>query len=143
LARTYEVTASIRLVNRIMGLLIRLGTGPRGLHILSVRGRRTGRVHSTPVRVLELDGRRWLVSPYGEVGWVRNARAVGEVTLRRGRRSGTVKVTEVSPREATPVLRTYIKEESFARPYFDVAFDASDEAIEAQAPRHPVFRIED
>jgi hypothetical protein len=108
-----------------------------------VPGRRTGRLHSTPVRVLELDGRPWLVSPYGEVGWVRNARAAGEVTLRRNRHSETVEVTEQGPGEATPVLRTYIKEESFARPYFDVAFDASDGAIEAEAPRHPVFRIGD
>jgi deazaflavin-dependent oxidoreductase (nitroreductase family) len=143
MARTYQVTASTRPVNRIMGLLVRLGTGPRGVHVLSVPGRRTGRLHSTPVRVLELDGRPWLVSPYGEVGWVRNARAAGEVTLRRNRHSETVEVTEVGPGEATPVLRTYVKEESFARPSFDVAFDASDEAIEAEAARHPVFRIGD
>ena len=37
-----------------------------------------------PATVVEYDRRRWLVAPYGQVSWVRNARADG-----RGTRLGT------------------------------------------------------
>ena len=49
----------------------------------------------------------------------------------------------MGPREATPVLREYLKKEPVTRPFFDVGPDASDKAVEAEAPRHPVFRIAD
>ena len=88
------------------------------------------------------DGVRWLVAPYGVVNWVRNARASGEVTLRRGRRSETVKVTEVEPDAAVPVLRTYLKQVPITRPYFDVRPESPDEAFAQEFPRHPVFRID-
>jgi hypothetical protein len=95
-------------------------------------------LYSVPVNVIRTDGDRWLVAPYGPVNWVRNARASGEVTLRRGRRTETVKVTEVDP-TAVPVLRTYLKQVPITRPYFDVTPDSPDEAFATEAPRHPVF----
>ena len=39
---------------------------------LSVRGRRSGRWHTTPVAVLEHDGERYLVSYRGASDWARN-----------------------------------------------------------------------
>jgi hypothetical protein len=36
-------------------------------------------------RLLELDGKKYLVAPRGRTQWVRNAEAAGEVTLKRGR----------------------------------------------------------
>ena len=39
---------------------------------------------TTPVSLIEHQGRRWLVAPYGEVSWVRNVRAAVELELRRG-----------------------------------------------------------
>jgi hypothetical protein len=38
-----------------------------------MRGRRSGRLNATPVREVEEGDQRWLVAPYGEVSWVRNA----------------------------------------------------------------------
>jgi hypothetical protein len=88
------------------------------------------------------DGRhRWLVAPYGEVGWVRNARAAGEVTLRRGRRAETVAIVEVVPAEAAPVLKRYVSEVPITRPYFDVTPASDLAAFAAEAARHPVFRL--
>ena len=40
-------------------------------------------MYSTPVTLVEERGLRWLVAPYGEVAWVRNARVAREFTLRR------------------------------------------------------------
>jgi hypothetical protein len=87
------------------------------------------------------DGERWLVAPYGEVGWVQNARAAGEVTLSRAGRAETLRIDEVNPEEAAPVLRECVKRMSVARRYFDVTPDSPLEEFEAEAPRDPVFRL--
>jgi hypothetical protein len=42
-----------------------LGLGLPPHYLLQVRGRRTGRVYSTPVNVLDLRGRRFLVAGRG------------------------------------------------------------------------------
>ncbi len=138
---TYRLGPARRLVNWLVRALLRVGLGPRRTYLLSVRGRRSGRLRSTPVTMVEEGARRWLVAPYGEVGWVRNARAAGRVTLRRGRRSEMVAVAEAGPEESAPVLRRYVAEVPITRRFFDAAPDANIEAFEAEAPRHPVFRI--
>jgi deazaflavin-dependent oxidoreductase (nitroreductase family) len=141
MAKTYQVSATVKFVNRIMRALVRFGLGPKQTYILTVRGRKSGRLYSTPVSLVEENGNRWLVAPYGEVSWVKNARAAGEVTLSRGRKLETVRIEEVGPEQSAPVLKKYIKLEPITQPYFDVNPDAVLEAFVAEAPRHPVFHI--
>jgi hypothetical protein len=93
------------------------------------------------VTLVEAEARRWLVSPYGEVAWVRNARAAGRVTLARGRHAETVTVRELPPAESAPVLKRYITEVPITRPYFDVRPESPLDAFVAEASRHPVFLI--
>jgi hypothetical protein len=57
--KVYGVNVPSRLTSAIVTPLIRLGVGPRHLHLLSVAGRRTGRIYETPVSLVERDGRRW------------------------------------------------------------------------------------
>jgi deazaflavin-dependent oxidoreductase (nitroreductase family) len=140
-AATYRLGATRRLLNLLVRGLLAVGLGPRRTYLLGVRGRRSGRVHTTPVILVEEQGGRWLVAPYGEVGWVRNARAAGEVTLGRGLRAERVRIAELDPRESAPVLRTYVRQVAITRPYFDVRPDAPLEAFQAEASRHPVFRV--
>jgi deazaflavin-dependent oxidoreductase (nitroreductase family) len=139
-ARTYRLGASRRLVNAVMGPLARVGLAGRHTYILTVRGRKTGRAHSTPVILIE-DGERWLVAPYGEVGWVRNARAAGEVDISRSGRSETLRIEQVAPEQAAPVLKQYLKGVPVVRPFFDVTAHSSVGEFVAEAPRHPVFRL--
>ena len=87
MAKSYRLTPLRRLANILMRLLLRLGLAPRTTMLLTVPGRRSGTPRSTPVTLVEEDGQRWLVAPYGPVGWVRNARAAGQVELSRGGRS--------------------------------------------------------
>ena len=94
------------MVNLIVRSLMRLGLSPPRTYLLTVPGRRTGKPYSTPVTLVEEKGERWLVAPYGEVGWVKNARAAGKVSLARGSRSETVRVIELAPSEAAPVLKS-------------------------------------
>ncbi len=141
MGKSYSVNTRVRIVNRIMSTMIRLGIGPKSMYILTVRGRKTGTLYSTPISIVEQDGNRWLVSPYGEVSWVHNARAAGQVTLSRGRRVETVHIEELGPEESAPVLKAYITQEAITRPYFDAGVDSPLEAFAAEASRHPVFRI--
>jgi F420H(2)-dependent quinone reductase len=141
-ARTYRLGRIRRLVNVVLTRLLRAGiAADPHLYLLSVAGRNSGRIHTTPVILVE-NGERFLVAPYGEVGWVRNARAAGRVTLSRGRRRETVGFHQVGPEESAPVLQTYLRRVRVVRPFFDVSPDSPLEAFAAEAARHPVFLIE-
>lgn len=141
MAATYRLGAARRAVNALIHTLLRVGIGPPRTYLLTVAGRKTGRPLTTPVTLVESGGRRWLVAPYGEVGWVRNARAAGRVTLSRGRRSETLTATPLGPADSAVVLRQYLREVPITRPYFDVRPDSPLEAFAAEAPRHPVFAL--
>lgn len=141
MAKKFRMTFGRRLEKRIWPVLLRFNIAPPSMVMLTVRGRNTGRMHSTPVDPVELNGQRYLVAPYGEVQWVRNARAAGEVTLSRGGKSETVRIVEASPEEAAPVLKQYITRGWISRPYFDVGPGSSMDEFAAEAPFHPVFRI--
>jgi deazaflavin-dependent oxidoreductase (nitroreductase family) len=141
MAATYRLSSWRRLLNALVRTLLRVGLGPRHTFLLTVHGRRSGKPYSTPVTLVEQGTHRWLVAPYGEVAWVRNARAAGQVTLSRGRRSETVTVVELGPAESAPVLKRYVTEVPITRPFFDATPDSPLEAFVAEAHRHPVFRI--
>ena len=141
MAKRYRLGGGNRALNALFRLLTRLGVGAKYRHILTVRGRKSGKLYSTPVDVMEIDGRRFLVAPYGVVNWVKNVRAVEEVTLSRGGRTETGRAVELSPDASAPVLRKYLQEVAVARPYFDVTMDASGTEFAAEAARHPVFEV--
>ncbi len=141
MAKPYRLGAFRKLVNMAARAGLRLGIAPRGTYLLTTTGRKTGRRHTTPVQLIEDDRDRFLVAPYGLVAWVHNARAAGEVTLTRGRRSTTHAITEVAPAEAAPVLKRYVRKVPVVRPFFDAAKDAPVSEFAAEADRHPVFRL--
>jgi deazaflavin-dependent oxidoreductase (nitroreductase family) len=139
--KPYRLTLRRRIANALIRLALRAGLAPRGYALLTVPGRRSGRPRSTPIIVVTRPDGRWLVSPYGERAWVKNARAAGQVMLSRGRHRETVAVEEVGPREAAPVLKEYLATTPITRPFFGVTPDAPLEQFAREAPRHPVFRI--
>jgi hypothetical protein len=139
--RAYRRSFGRRLINSIVSASIRLGVGPACRYELTVPGRRTRLPHTTPVSVVTDGAMRYLVGPYGETGWVRNARAAGSVTLNRPGRSERFALQELTRSEAGPILRRYLELEPVTRPYFDVKPGAADEAFAAEAASHPVFRL--
>jgi len=141
MAATYRLTPTRRAANRVVRLLLKLGLMPGPTYLLTVPGRRTGRPLSTPVTLVEEGGQRWLVAPYGEVPWVRNARAAGRVTLTRGRRAETVSLRALGAAEAAPVLQRYVTRVPITRRYFDVTPDSPLTTFESEAARHPVFAL--
>lgn len=141
MAKTYRLSFGTRLINRLFRLLTRLGLGASYRHVLTVPGRRTGRLHSTPVDAIEVAGRRWLVAGYGPANWVLNVRSAGEVLLSRGRRSGRFRVEEAAAEEAIAVLRKYMAEIRVTRRYFDATTESPDDVVAADLRRHAVFRL--
>lgn len=117
-----------RVVNPVV---VRLGLGTQ----LVVRGRRSGALIRVPLGApLELDGVRYLVSGRGVTHWVRNLRAAGTATLRRGGRSEPFRAVEITGDEQLRIVGAY--RERLGRsvdPYFAVIPDPRD---------HPVFRID-
>lgn len=77
-----------RILNKAFGILVGLGLGLRHNYLVEVRGRKTDRIYSTPIDLLEVEGRRFLVAPRGRTQWVRNAEAAGEVTLKEASSDG-------------------------------------------------------
>ena len=104
-----EPTAVEKLFNRTFGFLVGLGLGPSHIYLLQVRGRKSGKLFSTPVDLLELQGKRYLVAPRGRTQWVRNAEAAGEITLKRGQHSPEI------PSASNPEGRQAADPESLSR----------------------------
>jgi len=141
MSRRYRLGLLRRTVNAVVTPLARIGWAGRRTHLLTVPGRESGRLYTTPVSLAWLEGDRFLVAPYGERNWVKNARAAGWVELRRGSRRAHLAVEEATPEQAVPVLRDYYRWAWVTRAFFEVTLDSPDEAWLAEAPRHPVFRL--
>jgi deazaflavin-dependent oxidoreductase (nitroreductase family) len=112
-------------------LAMRLGR--RGVATLAVVGCRTGEVRKVPVIPVEVGGRRYLVSPYGESDWVRNLRAAGRGVLSRKGQAEVFQATEVPVDEREAVIARY--REVAGRsvgPCFTKLPDPKD---------HPVFQV--
>jgi deazaflavin-dependent oxidoreductase (nitroreductase family) len=123
-----------------MSALVSAGLVPHS-YLLTTRGHRTGRARRNPVLVVEHDGRRWLVAPYGAVSWVHNARAAGQVRLARRRDTRAYAIREVAGPEAGPVLQQYVQIASATRQYFQADQNDPVERFIAEAEQHPVFEL--
>jgi deazaflavin-dependent oxidoreductase (nitroreductase family) len=126
--------------------LKRAGIGMKDLPVLTVPGRKTGKPRSTPLSVLEHEGQRYLLEGFPGADWARNVRAAdGHATLATGRRREQVRLVELAPQEALPVLRLWpVRIADGAKIMADagVVEAVTPEAFEAVAGRCGVFRVE-
>jgi len=95
----------VPLFNPIARRLLRVGVpmGPNAL--LTVRGRTSGLDRTTPVAVVSIDRRRWVIATFGETNWARNLRAAGNATITVNRRAEPVSARELSTTEAEAFYR--------------------------------------
>jgi deazaflavin-dependent oxidoreductase (nitroreductase family) len=130
-----------RILNRVFGALVGIGFGLRHNYLLQVRGRKTGRLYSTPVDVLEMNGRCYLVCPRGRAQWVRNAEACGRVTLKkRGRQEFAL--TAVTGPEKPVVLKNYLdRYKTTVQRYFPIPAGSPASAFVPYRDRYPVFEL--
>ena len=141
-----NVPGYVGLFNPIARRVLRTGPllGPNAL--ITVRGRKSGQPRTTPVALVEIDGRRWVIGTFGETNWVRNLRAAGEATLSVGRRSEDVKANELAEDERISFFRDvvtpYVKRLRIGTILLAVlgARDIVDDPAAAAAKR-PVFEL--
>jgi hypothetical protein len=132
--------------NAVLLVARRLRVGwTRELPVLILPGRRTGKLRHTPVSVLDLDGHRYLLAGFPGADWAANARAAQVGTLAVGRREERVRLVELSPVEAVPVLRAWpVRIPQGAKIMKDggVVPDLEPDTFAALAGRCAVFRLE-
>ena len=150
----------LRLLNPLTHWLISVGlpTGAPNV-LLTMRGRRSGKLRTVPVGMLDLDGRWFVQASYGETGWVANLRRDGQATVTHpaGRRV-PVQAIELSPEQAGAVLRRALQGfrrsrilrallgRHFRPPIgvlwrLRIRIDDTLEDYTAEARRHPLFEL--
>jgi deazaflavin-dependent oxidoreductase (nitroreductase family) len=127
-------------------LAVGLPFGPNVL--LTVRGRTSGLPRTFPVAIIELDGLRFVQSPFGEVNWVRNLRAAGEAVVSKGRDRQAVEAIEIMPEAGGPILRDALAPYRRSRllapllaRFFGFRADSTLEDYVDAARRHPMFEL--
>lgn len=131
-----------RWFNRAFGVLVGLGLAPADYYLLQVRGRKSGRTHSTPVNLVRVGGRRFLVAPRGATQWVRNAGVAGEVVLKRGRIRERFRVRAVPGAEKPEILRTYLDRfRMTVQRYFPLPAGSAAGDFVPLVGRYPVFEL--
>jgi deazaflavin-dependent oxidoreductase (nitroreductase family) len=110
-------------------------SNPRLVATLSVPGRRSGQWHTTAVVVLEHQGERYLLAPFGDTDWSRNLRAAGGGRLRRGRRVEHFTADEVPPQQRGPLIEAYVRRYG-KMPGVKASFEQLTDPAD-----HPTFRI--
>jgi deazaflavin-dependent oxidoreductase (nitroreductase family) len=132
-------------MNKVMLVVQRLGLPAGPSQVLTVPGRKSGQPRHTPMTPFDHAGALYTVAGYPGADWAANARAAGEGTLTRGRRSRRVKIVELSPEESRPVLRAFAVKVpvgvGFAK-RSGLVHDGTPDEFEALAGRLAVFRFE-
>ena len=130
------------LFNRVFGFLVGLGIGPAYMRLLQVRGRKTGRVYSSPVNLLQFRGKPYLVAPRGRTQWVRNAEVTGEIVLKRGSAERKYRLRPVPDADKPEILKLYLDSyRSAVQRFFPVRAGSPAESFRPVASSYPVFEL--
>ncbi|SEH48875.1 deazaflavin-dependent oxidoreductase, nitroreductase family [Mycolicibacterium rutilum] len=137
----------LKYVNKVMIGLQKVGVlGEKGPVVLEVRGRKSGKPRKTPVTPMVVEGQRYVVGGVPGSDWAANVRAAGEATLHIGRRSERVRMVELPPDEARPLLRQFPEKVPTGVDFIKNAglvTGPNPDEFEALAGRCPVFRIDE
>lgn len=140
MAKEYEVTTGKRLVSWLMARAAGFGMG--NFVVLTTTGRKSGEPRRVTVAPISDDEGRYLVSPYGNSGWVLNARADPIAIIQRGGSETRIRLVEVTG-EKPELVKAYHGREGFARQFMDVPGEATTDDFALVPNRFPVFRIDE
>jgi deazaflavin-dependent oxidoreductase (nitroreductase family) len=142
LAEFREPTGFEKAFNKIFGMLVGLGLGMQHNYLLEVRGRKSGRMFTTPVSVLDVNDKLYLVAPRGRTQWVRNAEAAGEIVLRKGSTRSRYAIRPVEEAGRPELLKEYVDRfKTTVQRYFPVPAGSAAEAFGPIAKDYPVFEL--
>jgi hypothetical protein len=135
----------VRALSKLIIFLQRLGIAFFSFHVLSIPGRRSGLMRTTVVSPFTVAGERYLLS-FGQLDWVKNARAAGWGILRRGRREERVVLAEMKPPSSARIVGEFPKQipagvQFFIRMGFVDSPGRSDQ-FEAAVDKLALFRVD-
>ena len=131
-----------RIVNRAFGFMVKLGFGLSHNFLLEVRGRKSGRIYSTPVNVLKHNGKRYIVAPRGDTQWVRNVVVNQNATLVKGAKREDIRLHAIVAEAKPEILRAYLDRYKLTvQRYFPIPAGSSAKEFEPLVRRYPVFEI--
>ena len=135
-------TAMDRIAGQVFAAMVRLGIGFGHSFVLEVRGRKSGRVFSTPVNLLTHNGKKYLCASRGETQWVRNARAAGEITLVKGSHREVYRVREVPIEQRPELLKAFLDRFAMSvQRYYPIKKGAPVGAFAECSKTMPVFEL--
>ena len=145
MTQTLHPPRGISVFNTIAKPLLAAGI-PMGFNgLLTVPGRKTGQPRTTPIAIIEVDGRRWIWCPWGDRHWVQNLRAAGRGTIEVRRQSEEITATELDPSERVVFFRDVLRplaESMRGGMWFIRMFDGVDLTDPAAAaPDRRVFEL--
>jgi deazaflavin-dependent oxidoreductase (nitroreductase family) len=131
-----------RFFNRAFGFLVGVGLSPSYNYLLEVKGRKSGKLYSTPVNLHELNGKQYLVAPRGRTQWVQNAEVSGEVTLKKPGQRRRSRLRPVADSEKPEILKSYLSRYGGAvQRFFPIPPDSPLEEFTKIASGYPVFEL--
>ncbi len=145
---TARVPSIVPVLNPIIRRLLGVGL-PFGPNVLmTIRGRKSGQPRTFPIALMEVDGRLFVQSPFGEVNWVRNLRVAGEAVITKGGAREDVDAVELPAEVAGPVFRDAIapfRRSRLLRPIVNRYFHIGDATTTAdyveRARSYPMFEL--
>lgn len=135
-------------LNKVFMVMLRLGVPVSRVEkpvVMTVTGRKSGKPRATPVTPMYVDGQRYVINGYPGSDWVYNVRSAGEVTLTHGKRTERVRMVELSPEDARPVLRAFpalVPTGADLMKRVGLMTDGTPDEAEALAGRCAVFRVD-
>ena len=135
-------------MNQAMIALTNMGLALGPMRVLTVPGRKSSKMRSTPVSSLTVDGQQYIVGGLAEADWVKNVRAAGWGLLAQGRKKQRVRLIELPVEERAPILREFPRRVPGGVQFFHRIYDLPKDpallpdAFAGLANQCPVFRIE-
>jgi deazaflavin-dependent oxidoreductase (nitroreductase family) len=135
----------VPLITPVVKPLLAAGV-PLGFNgLITIRGRKSGEPRTTPVAIVDVDGRRWVWCPWGEVNWVRNLRAAGRATINVRGETEEVTARELAPSERIPFFRDVLGRVARGIP-FGMTFIRIVDGVDLKDPEEaaegrPVFEL--
>jgi deazaflavin-dependent oxidoreductase (nitroreductase family) len=149
IGKIHGVPFYVPVLNPLMKSFLHLGVPAGPMTLLTVRGRKTGRPHTTPVGLFKLENRRYVFDTFGNADWVRNLRAAGEAVVGRGWSRRDVTALELSPDKSALVLREifapYVASRirsSFLRMGYGLTKNSTMDDYAREARRHAGFELQ-
>jgi deazaflavin-dependent oxidoreductase (nitroreductase family) len=146
--KSHKVPFYVPMLNPLMKSFLHLGVPAGPMTLLTVRGRKTGKLHTTPVGLFKLGDRRYIFDTFGNADWVRNLKVAREAKIGRGLHREHVMATPLSREESSIVLREILApyvssriKSSFLKMGYSLPKDSTLADYDREAKKHAGFEL--